>query len=223
MEGVRQCVAAVRLWQIPYSTNVERVALALAHKGLDAEPVVLSPDDRSAVVELTGQDLVPVLEHDGDLIWDSPRILAHLESAFPEAPLLPDSPSRRQEILVFCDWFNRVWKQAPNRIAEAGPGGFEPGDAAELRGSLDRFEDLLDGRDHLFGSEMTLADVTAFPFLKYGWVHDPDDDEPFHNVLAEHLALDPRHSRLRIWVERMDERPRAGIPETVSNTARSGS
>ena len=218
----------MRLWQIPFSTNVERVALALAHKGLEAEPVLLDPADRSAVVELTGQDLVPVLEHDGELFWDSPRILAHLESAFPEPPLLPAERSRRQEILVFCDWFNRVWKAAPNRLADlqsgvAGASGFEPDLAAELRGSLEIFEDLLDGRDFLFGSKMTLADVTAFPFLKYGWVHDPDDDEPFHNVLAEHLALDPKHVGLRIWVERMDELPRAGMPVTVSNTARPGS
>ncbi len=210
----------MRLWQIPYSTNVERVALALAYKGLDAEPVVISPDDRSAVVQLTGQDLVPVLEtDDGRLIWDSPRILAHLESEHPEPGLLPSDPARRQEVLVFCDWFNTVWKQAPNRIAD---GGFESSDVHELRSSLDRFEALLQGRDFLMGGEMTLADVTAFPFLKYGWVHDPDDDEPFHNVLVEHLALDPRHSRLRIWVETMDERPRAGIPATASNTARSG-
>lgn len=209
----------MRLWQIPYSTNVERVALALAHKGLDAEPVVVDPADRSRIRELTGLDTVPVLEHEGEVIWDSPRILAHLESAFPEAPLLPAGRARRQEILVFCDWFNRVWKVAPNLLAD----GFEPAAAAELRSSLDRFEDLLDGREYLFGSEMTLADVTAFPFLKYGWVHDPDDDEPFHRVLADHLALDPKHVLLRIWVERMDELPRAGIPAAISNSARSGS
>ncbi len=112
-----------------------------------------------------------------------------------------------------------MWKLAPNRLAE----GFEPAEAAELRGSLDRFEDLLDGREYLFGSEMTLADVTAFPFLKYGWVHDPDDDEAFHQVLAEHLALDPKHEALRIWVERMDALPRAGIAATARKIARSGS
>ena len=209
----------MRLWQIPYSTNVERIALALAHKRLDAEPVVVDPADRAPIRALTGQDHVPVLEHDGQVIWDSPRILAHLESAFPQAPLLPADRARRQEILVFCDWFNRLWKVAPNQL-EAG---FEPALAAELRWSLDRFEDLLDGREYLFGSEMTLADVTAFPFLKYGWVHDPDDDEPFHQVLAEHLALDPRHAGLRIWVERMDALPRAGIAATAEKFLRSSS
>lgn len=210
----------MRLWQIPYSTNVERVALALAYKGLDAEPVVVDAEDRSPVVEVSGQDLVPVLEHDGQVIVDSPRILAHLESAFPDPPLLPADRARRQEVLIFCDWFNRVWKVAPNRLAA---GGFEPALAAELRGSLDRFEDLLAERDFLFGGTMTFADVTAFPFLKYGWVHDPDDDEAFHRVLAEHLALDPKHAALRIWVERMDALPRAGMPAPAQKSACSGS
>ena len=209
----------MRLWQIPYSTNVERVALALGHKRLDAEPVLVSAGDRTRVRQVSNQDLVPVLEHDGRVICDSPAILAYLEEAFPDPPLLPQSPARRQEILVFCDWFNHVWKLAPNRIADAGP---TPADVAELRGSLERFESLLDGRDFLYGSEVTLADVTAFPFLKYGWVHDPDDDEPFHMVLAEHLALDPRHAALRIWIERMDAQPRAGIAATAPNSARSG-
>jgi glutathione S-transferase len=209
--GGWQPAAAVRLWQIPFSTNVERVALALAHKGLDAEPVLIAANDRSRVKELTGQELVPVLEHEGDVVWDSPRILTYLEERFPQRPLLPADPARREEILVFCDWFNRVWKVAPNRIADSG---FEPALAAELRGSLDRFDALLTGRPYLFGEEPTVADFTAFPFVKYGWLHDPEDDEGFHLVLAEHLALDSKHARMREWIERVDALPRAGLAET---------
>ena len=206
----------MRLWQIPYSTNVERVALALAHKGLDAEPVPVDPADRSEVRALTGQELVPVLEHDGEVLWDSPRILAHLEERFPERPLLPADPARREEVLVFCDWFNRVWKVAPNALVD----GFEPAYAAELRGSLERFEALLDGRDFLMGDVLTLADVTAFPFLKYALGHDSEDRDPFHHVLSEHISLDPMHIRLRTWIDRIDAHPRAGVGETSANRVR---
>ena len=52
----------IRVLRIPLSTNVERVALALAHKGLEVEWVDVDPDDRSPVVALSGQELVPVLE-----------------------------------------------------------------------------------------------------------------------------------------------------------------
>jgi glutathione S-transferase len=52
----------IRVWRIPFSTNVERVALALGHKGLDAEWIDVDPADRTPVREVSGQDLVPVLE-----------------------------------------------------------------------------------------------------------------------------------------------------------------
>ena len=40
---------ALRVYRIPFSTNVERVALAAGHKGLEVEWVDVDPHDRSAV------------------------------------------------------------------------------------------------------------------------------------------------------------------------------
>jgi len=195
----------VRLHAIPFSTNVERVLLGLGHKGLDVELVMHDADDRSAIERLSGQPLVPVLE-DGDLIVsDSTVILRHLERTHPDPPLLPAAAADRAEVDIFVDWFNRVWKRPPNLIAD---GQGTPELEAELRGSLDLFEALLDGRDHLFGA-FGMADVIAFPFLKYGLIYDPDDDELFHRVLIDHLAVDGR-PRTTAWIRRVDERPRAG-------------
>ena len=71
------------LYRIPFSTNVERIALALAHKGVEVEYVDVDPDDRTPVIEISGQELVPVLV-DGDLVLsDSPAILEYLEERFP--------------------------------------------------------------------------------------------------------------------------------------------
>src|SRR3954447_7340810 len=62
----------MRLHEIRYSTNVERVQLALAHKGLEAEHVVHDASDRGAIEALSGQPLVPVLElDDGEVVADS--------------------------------------------------------------------------------------------------------------------------------------------------------
>ena len=52
--------------------------------------------------------------------------------------------------------------------------------------ALDRFEALLDGRDHLLG-EFGIADVTAFPFLKYLTVWDDGDPHLFHELLRDRM------------------------------------
>ena len=204
----------LRLYRAPFSTNVERIALALAHKGLDVESVVISCEDRSPVVEVSGQGLVPVLVDGDEVIPDSTRILRHLEEKWPDPPLFPRDAARRAELEVFLDWFNEVWKVAPNAMEDELERE-QPDDEvvrahrAAMRASLDRFEDLLDGRDHLFGDDLSAADCAAFPFLKYGArLRDPADDELFHRILEEHLALDGGHPRLAAWIARVNELPR---------------
>jgi glutathione S-transferase len=205
----------MRVYRIPFSTNVERVALALWHKGVAIEWVDVDPADRSPVREVSGQDLVPVLQTDeNEIVVDSMRIVAWLESRRPDPPLWPAAPARRAEVDVFVDWFNRVWKVPPNAI-EAELRRPQPnqanidGWAEELREWLHWFEALLGERDYLMGDAFGAADVAAFPFLKYGVMHDPDDDELFHRILMERLPVEGSFPRVEAWIRRVDERPRA--------------
>jgi glutathione S-transferase len=203
----------LHLYAIPYSTNVERVALALGHKGLAADVIMSDPTDRSRIREASGQDLVPALDDDGFVVVDSSRIIEHLERRFPDPPLFPAEPARRAEMRVFVEWFDRVWKGPPNAIdAELGkPTPDHVRIAAlehELRSTLDVFEAMLDGRDHLMSDSLTAADCAAFPFLKYGLWIEPSDDERFHHILAQNLALDGDHPRLDAWVRRVSAHPR---------------
>ncbi|TMM14314.1 MAG: glutathione S-transferase family protein [Actinobacteria bacterium] len=139
-----------------------------------------------------------------EVVVDSPVILDWLEERFPDPPLVPRDPARRAEVRIFCDWFNRVWKRAPNAIADDGA---TEELAGAMREHLGLFEELLGGRDYLFG-EFGLADVTAFPFLKYAsFGMPPEDDELFHRVLVEHQPLRD-HSPLHAWARRVDAQPR---------------
>lgn len=203
----------MRLYRIPFSTNVERVTLALAHKGLAYESVWIDPADRSEVLRLSGQELVPVLDLDGEVLCDSMRILARLEELRPEPALYPSAPARRAETEVFIDWFNRVWKVPPNAIAEEL--SRESADEArvealarEMEAALDIFEPMLTGREHLMGESFGAADCCAFPFLRYALLHDPGDDELFHLVLRDRQPLGDSHPRLRDWIRRVERRPR---------------
>jgi glutathione S-transferase len=201
----------LRLYRFPYSTNVERVALALAHKGLDVESVSIDPAVRAPLRAVSGQDLVPVLVDGETIVTDSTRILHHLEERFPDPPLFPAEPARAAEVEIFLDWFNRAWKREPNLITDAIERG--EGDspdvarwAGRMQRRLDLFEGLLADREYLFG-EFGAADCIAWPFLRYAVAIDADDDELFHRVLNERLALGHGHARLRGWIERVGERP----------------
>lgn len=204
----------LRLYRVPFSTNVERISLALAHKRLDVEYVDVPYDDRTEVVRVSGQELVPVLVDGERVITDSPAILEHLEDRFPEPPLFPADAARRAEVRVFVDWFNRVWKRPPNLIVveEAKPNPDRERIAAleaRITGALPLFEDLLTGRDYLFGDELSAADVTAFPFLKYAVVWDEGDEDRFHEILRDAMLLAGRFPQLEGWIRRVDALPRA--------------
>ena len=195
----------IRVYRIPFSTNVERVALGAGRKGVAIEWIDVDPDDRSPVEAASGQRLVPVLVAGDEVVVDSGVILEWLEERYPEPPLLPREPARRAEVRVFVDWFNRVWKRAPNAIADDGP---TDALADAMRAHVALFEGLLDGRDYLFG-EFGLADVIAFPFLKYAVLGtEPDDDERFHHVLVDYQPL-RAGSPLHGWVRRVDSHPRS--------------
>jgi glutathione S-transferase len=202
----------IRLFRADWSTNCERVALALAHKGLDVESVVIEYSDRSAVEEVSGQGLVPVLVDGGEVVLDSTRIIRHLEERYPDSPLFPAEPARRAETDVFIEWFNEVWKPVANEmeaeLERSDPDG-ERVDAlaAALARHLDLFERLLSDRPYLLGEDVLAADFIAFPFLKYAAGRDPADTELFHRLLDEHQRVDGRPN-LAAWIERIDSLPR---------------
>ena len=202
----------IRLYRARFSTNVERVALALAHKGLEAESVWISYADRSEVERVSGQGLVPVIVDDGTVVADSMAIVEYLDARYPQAPLLPADEARRAEMLLFADWFNRVWKGPPNEIeALLGEPVPDYGRIAALSAgmarALDRFEAMLTGREHLMGDAFSAADCCAYPFLKYALSRHIEDDELFHRILDEHQELGDDHPRLEAWIRHVGERP----------------
>ena len=204
------------LYRTELSTNVERVALALAHKGLKVESVWVPFGERTEVRKVSGQDLVPVLVDDGKVVIDSMEIVRYLEERFPDTPrLYPKDPARRADCLVFIDWFNRVWKRPPNDMEAdlSKPSGERDMKRIErlgraMQGYLDLFEEMLTGRDHLLG-EFSAADVAAFPFVKYATHRDPDDPHLFHKILVDHQKPGSDHTRVVDWIARMNRRPRA--------------
>ncbi len=204
----------MRLYRANFSTNAERVALALAHKGIEVDSTYIDYADRSEVERVSGQGLVPVLVDGDTVVTGSVRIMAWIDDLVPAPPLFPPDDARYAEMMIFIEWFDRVWKVAPTRIA-AEIEAEHPDHMVvialgrEMRTMLEGFESLLSGRKFLMGSELSAADCAVFPFVKYAAGREPADNEPFHRVLDEYQELDDDLMRVRSWIKRIDALPRA--------------
>ncbi|MFL5964811.1 MAG: glutathione S-transferase family protein [Gaiellaceae bacterium] len=153
---------------------------------------------------MSGQGRVPVAELDGEIVVGSLAIIHRIAPG-----LWPSEPRPRAQVDVFLDWFERVWMHPLGIL-------FTP-DADEdrraracgrLGRSVDTFEGLLDGSDYLFDS-LTVADVAAYPFLKYASDDElPDDDYEIHHVMRRYQSLEGR-PRVAAWLDRVSALPQA--------------
>ena len=94
------------------SSTSYRTRIAMNLKGLDYDYIAvnLAQDEQleSAFKLLNPQGLVPVLQADDLLLYQSPAILEWLEDIYPESPLLPKDASGRMHVraisaMIGCD------------------------------------------------------------------------------------------------------------------------
>ena len=172
-----------RLWGRLTSINVQKAVWALDEAGLPyerreaggAHGVVDEPAYRA----LNPNGLVPVLEEDGFVLWESNAILRHLARA--GGPLaLPPDPREQARIDQWLDWQATGFAPAMRdafwqlyRVPEAAR------DAALLRASLARsegFAAILDahlrGRSHAVGDAFSIADI-ALGCAAHRWLNLP--------------------------------------------------
>jgi len=206
----------IRVHRIAFSTNVERVALAAAHKGVSIEWIDVDSSDRAEIRAISNQELVPVMQSpDGEVVADSTAIVEWLEQRVPQPALWPPDAASRASADIAVEWFNDVWKVAPNAIddelsSDAPDEKRIAGWSADMSRWLRGFDALLTDRDYLLGDELGVLDVCAFPFLKYGILApEPADDERFHHVLHDHQREAATLPNLAAWIERVDALPRA--------------
>jgi glutathione S-transferase len=190
----------VHAWGIPWSTNCERVSIAAALAGVDVDWTLVTFDDRTLIEELSGQRGVPIAELDGKVVVGSLSIVGRI------APQLwPADPRTRALVDTFLEWFDRVWQQPLGILWRDSDESRKARAAQRLDRSIDRFEALLEG-DYLYG-ELSVADVAAYPFLKYATDANPDDDYDIHEIMRRSLSVEGR-PRVAAWLERVAALPR---------------
>ncbi|TNC13326.1 glutathione S-transferase family protein [Methylobacterium terricola] len=195
-----------RLWGRLSSVNVQKAVWGLEELGLPYERVeaggafgrVHDPD----YVAMNPNSLVPVMEEDGFVLWESNAILRYLARGHGAGALWPEDPREAAQVDQWLDWqatrFTPSTRDAFWQTVRTPP---EQRDRAVIDRSVAASEDcaaLLDahlmGRPYMVGDRFTAADI-AVGAAAHRW-----------------LLLDvPRVERpaMRAWYERLRTRPAA--------------
>jgi glutathione S-transferase len=167
----------MKLHIAPPSPRAIKVVALKNNLGLDCEIRVLnfSTGDHTTpeFAVLNPNKLMPVLEDDGFVLWESNAILQYLAAKKPERGLWPSDPKRQSDVLRWMSWESAHW--APNgcsilireNLLKRIFGGGDPDPAEIARGESEfhRFAGVLDGslkgRKWLTGNDLTIADYSV--------------------------------------------------------------
>lgn len=169
-----------------YSSWSLRPYLALAHTGAAFETVTIPlyrPDTKEQVAKISPSGRVPVLDHDGELIWDSLAICEYLSELFPEASLWPADRAQRARARSISAEMHAGFPDLRNDMTmdllASEPGaGHTPRALADARRVMAIWREALATSDgpFLFGT-FTIADAMFAPvttrFTTYGVDLDP--------------------------------------------------
>jgi maleylpyruvate isomerase len=204
----------MRLYHYYRSSAAYRVRIALNFKGIPWETSLVdlrapvnaqhSPEFRA----VNPQGLIPVVTDGETTITQSLAIIEYLEETHPDPPLLPRSPADRAQVrslalAVACDihplgntrvlGYLRSTFKADERAVNAWVGEWIGAGFRALEERVRRSSG--DGR-HMFGSEVTLADLCIVPQM-YNARRYQVDVEPYPRLrsICAHLESLPAFAR----------------------------
>ena len=182
--------------------NGRKVSIALEELALPYEVIRLDlasgEQMEEAFLLLNPNHKIPVLDDDGQIIWESGAILLHLAEKY--GGLLPKDPRARMEAIQYAFFqtggigpnLGRLGGELRKPEEERNQGMMEvfTVEVDRLFGVLDRI--LADGRPFLAG-EYLIGDI-----MHFGWLG---------MALELKLPLLMKHERVVAWLERIASRP----------------
>lgn len=195
-----------RLWGRLTSVNVQKAAWGLDEAGLAFERIdaggAFGVVSDPAYRELNPNGLVPTLEEDGFVLWESNAILRYLAATCP-ALALPEDPRTRAHVDQWLDWqatsFTPAMRDAFWQLFRSS----DP-DRALIAASLRKTEALaailethLADRDYAVGDQFSIADI-ALGCAVHRWLNLPAErnDRPALSRWYARLAARPNSARV---------------------------
>ena len=198
----------MKLYGHPVSTCTQKVLLTLAEKGhkADFELVDLMKGAQKSPDYIANHPfgVVPYLEDDGYVIYESRAIIRYLDRKLSGTSLTPkdDKAYGRMERLISVEqsYFTPGWGKIVFQIVFGKMQGKEPDMAivnqgkTEVAKALDVVDKDLAGCQFMAGEEFSLADVSWMPYVQYLFK-------------AGEGALVTDRANVGAWWKRVSERP----------------
>lgn len=194
---------------IPGSPFGRAVLAALVEKGADFIFAALPPGGSKVEPHISRHPFgrVPVLEHDGFLLYETQAILRYLDRVLPEPSLTPADPraaARMDQAMNVNDWylfqgagavigFQRV--VGPKLLGMATDEAMIAAAMPKAHAAFKELNRLLDGRSYFAGEAVSLADLLIAPQID------------FLVGLPEWEPLADGKANLLAWLDRMNARP----------------
>ena len=193
----------LKIWGRTTSINVQKVLwcadeLGVAYERIEAGGkfgVVDTPEYRRA----NPNGLVPLIDDDGFVLWESNAIVRYLCGKHGMGGLAPADPQWRADADRWMDWqmgtFTAAMSIAFRQLLRGAP---ELRNAAEIEISRRKSEDAaaildrhLEGRDYIAGAAFTMGDIPV-ALAAHRWLGLPLARQERPNIERWHAALQAR-------------------------------
>lgn len=164
----------MRLYHHPLSTCSTRVRMVAHHLGVPLELVAVDlargEQHGAAFHRLNPNHKVPVLEHDGRVLWESYAIMQYLADLVPGQTLYPHDPAARADVNRWLFWCGQEfmpgvsilnWENSiKSMIGQGTPDGTRVAEGEKLFSSAARvLDEHLAQRTFLCDAGLSLADL----------------------------------------------------------------
>lgn len=166
-------MAALKILGKSSSINVRKVLWTCAEIGLDFDLTEFGSGTSNSVTTpefliLNPNAMVPVIQYEGQVLWESNTICRYLAARHQRTDLLPQDPMHRAQVEKWMDWqateLNNAWRYAFMALVRHSPAHR---DTAAIEQSVREWNRHMSIADlqlqrtgaYLVGDQFTLADI----------------------------------------------------------------
>jgi glutathione S-transferase len=193
----------IELFSFAACPYAQRTRMTLIEKGLAFELTEIDLHNRPAWFrEVSPYGKVPVLRHDGRVVYESAVINQYLDEAFPEPALMPADPYQRAQARIWMDYCDTRFLPAAHAVMTHRENAARRDESLGKLDEVLRFMDLeglqkLGSGPFWMGARPTLVDLQFAPFFERFAVYE---------ALAG-ARWPAECGRLKAWFAAIAERP----------------